>query len=135
MSKREGGIFHTGTVLATRGGRLVNSHSPIDLTRCIAGTRMTPRCSRLVEGSPMRFRIVVPSVGAGLVAAVAWLTHARPENAPLQHWDKVIDGVFRTKEAPHTYAVVTEKKAVLIDATVAPEKVKELGAAVEAVLL
>jgi glyoxylase-like metal-dependent hydrolase (beta-lactamase superfamily II) len=69
------------------------------------------------------------------VAALAWFTTAQPK-ANLKHWEQVGTGVYRSKEAPHSYALLNGDRALLIDATVAPNAVAELGAkTVEAVLL
>jgi glyoxylase-like metal-dependent hydrolase (beta-lactamase superfamily II) len=69
------------------------------------------------------------------VAALAWFTGAEP-TAQLKRWEKVGDGVYRTKDGPYSYAVVSGDRAILIDATVPPDAVTELGVkTVEAVLL
>src|SRR5205823_13032151 len=69
------------------------------------------------------------------VAAVAWFTTAQPK-ADLKRWEKVGDGVYRSKDGPYSYALLNGDAALLIDATVPPDAVAELGAkSVEAVLL
>lgn len=73
----------------------------------------------------------------GLIGLVAWLSQADTKPAKPQAWDEVVrPGVHRTKASPHSYAVVSGKKALLIDATVPLDALKELGVdAVETVLL
>src|SRR5439155_26498556 len=71
-----------------------------------------------------------------VVAAVGWWSVARPDAPKPTRWDEVTPGVYRTKAAPHGYAIVSAKRAVLIDATVPPDAVRELGVeTVDAVLL
>ncbi|HEY3788831.1 MAG TPA: MBL fold metallo-hydrolase, partial [Urbifossiella sp.] len=84
----------------------------------------------------MRARILLASLCIIMVGAIAWLSRAGSRDAKLQTWEKIADGIFRTQRGPFGYAIVSGKKAVLIDAVVPPETVKELGAeAIEAVLL
>ena len=82
----------------------------------------------------MRLRIPLALLCAVVVAAVAWFTAAQPKGE-LKQWEKIGDGVYRTKESPHTYALVNQDRALLIDATVPPEAVAELGAKKVEVLL
>ena len=83
----------------------------------------------------MRTRALLAAASVLTVAAVAWFTAAEPK-ADLKHWEKVGDGVYRSKDGPYSYALVNGDRALLIDATAPPGAVKELGAkAVEAVLL
>lgn len=80
----------------------------------------------------VRFTLAVSCVIT--VAVVAWFTAAEPK-ADLKYWEKV-GGVYRSKTAPYSYAIVSGDKALLIDATVPPDAVAELGVkTVEAVLL
>src|SRR5260221_10981265 len=87
----------------------------------------------------MRARILLASLCVALVAAIAWLSQAGPKDEKLKSWEKVAGRVFRTKESPYSYALVygeKAEKAILIDATVPPKAVKELGVeTIEAVLL
>lgn len=84
----------------------------------------------------MRARILLATLCVGLVAAIAWLSQAESAKASLKTWERVADGVFRTRESPFSYAIVSGKKAILIDAAASPDAVNELGVeAVEAVLL
>jgi glyoxylase-like metal-dependent hydrolase (beta-lactamase superfamily II) len=83
----------------------------------------------------MRPRLVLTAVCVAAVASVAWLTSARmqPDERP---WTEVVPGVFRTAEAPHSYAVVAGDRLLLIDAAVPPAGLRPLKAErVEAVLL
>jgi glyoxylase-like metal-dependent hydrolase (beta-lactamase superfamily II) len=83
----------------------------------------------------MRARLTLAVSCVITVAAIAWFTTAQPK-AELKHWEKVGDGIYRTKEGPYSYALVNGDRALLIDATVPPEAVAELGVkTVEAVLL
>lgn len=83
----------------------------------------------------MRTRVTLALACVLTVGAVAWFTAAKP--APdLKHWEKVGDGLYRSKETPYSYALLSGDRVLLIDATVAPDAVAELGTtAVEAVLL
>jgi glyoxylase-like metal-dependent hydrolase (beta-lactamase superfamily II) len=84
----------------------------------------------------MRARILLGTLCIGLIATIAWLTHAEMRGGPLKTWEKITEGIFRTQASPYGYAVVSGKNAVLIDATVPPEAVKELGVeSITAVLL
>lgn len=83
----------------------------------------------------MRARAALACASVVTVAVVAWFTTAQPKGE-LAHWEKVSEGVYRSKAAPYSYALVSSDKALLIDATVPPDAVKELGVkSVEAVLL
>jgi len=83
----------------------------------------------------MRPRHVLASACVIAVAALAWLTHARSQPATAG-WREVVHGVYRTASAPHGYAVVNGRRALLIDATVPPDERSGLPIdAVEAVLL
>jgi glyoxylase-like metal-dependent hydrolase (beta-lactamase superfamily II) len=69
------------------------------------------------------------------VAVIAWFTAADPK-ADLKHWTKVGEGVYRTTEGPYSYAIVNGDRAIVIDASIAPDALTELGVKnVEAVLL
>src|SRR5262245_18771980 len=99
------------------------------------------RFSRILPLDPdirrccMRLRVPLALSCAVVVAAVAWFTTAQPKGE-LKHWEKIGDGVYRTKESPYTYALVNQDRVLLIDATVPPEAVAELGAKkIEGVLL
>jgi glyoxylase-like metal-dependent hydrolase (beta-lactamase superfamily II) len=84
----------------------------------------------------VRPRALLAAACASAVAALAWFTTADPKPDAPKRWQKVVDGVYRTKEMPHGYALVDRGKALLIDATVSPDAVEELGVkTVEAVLL
>src|SRR5258708_6658134 len=85
----------------------------------------------------MRARVLLAVLCAGMVGVIAWLSQAdtKPADKP-KSWDEVVPGVFRTKSSPHSYAILGGKKALLIDATVPPDTVKELSVeSIEAVLL
>jgi glyoxylase-like metal-dependent hydrolase (beta-lactamase superfamily II) len=84
----------------------------------------------------MRSRVVLAVGCAAVVAAAAWFGRAVPQ-PQLKHWEHVSAGVFRSVESPHSYAILSrDKSAVLIDATVPPETLRELGVEkVAAVLL
>lgn len=83
----------------------------------------------------MHSRIILAASCVITVAAIAWFTGAQPKTE-LKHWTKVGEGVYRTKDGPYSYAIVSGEQALLIDATVPPSVVKELGAkSVNAVLL
>ena len=83
----------------------------------------------------MRSRLLAV-VCLSTVAAAAWFSTAQPKPDELKSWVKLAEGVYRTKASPHSYALVDGNKALLIDATIAPAKVEELGAkSVEVVLL
>jgi glyoxylase-like metal-dependent hydrolase (beta-lactamase superfamily II) len=70
------------------------------------------------------------------IAALAWFNSADPKTNALKNWDKIAADVYRTKTAPHTYAIIDKEKVLLVDATVAPDVIDELGAkSFEAVLL
>ncbi len=75
----------------------------------------------------MRLRISLALLCAGVVAAVAWITSAQPKGG-LKNWQKIGEGVYRTKDAPYSYALVDRERAILFDATVPPGTVAELGA-------
>jgi glyoxylase-like metal-dependent hydrolase (beta-lactamase superfamily II) len=82
----------------------------------------------------MRSR-VLSACCVAVLAAVAWFSTAGSKADALKSWEQVGDGIYRTKAAPHTYALVAGDKAVLIDAAASPEAVAELGAkSVEVVL-
>src|SRR5262245_14393346 len=84
----------------------------------------------------MRARTPLALACFAAVAALAWFTAADPKAPELTRWEKVADGVYRTKAMPHSYALVDRDKALLIDATVPPDAVAELGAkTIETVLL
>jgi glyoxylase-like metal-dependent hydrolase (beta-lactamase superfamily II) len=83
----------------------------------------------------MRVRTLLAVCCLVTVAALAWFTAAEPKGA-LKQWEMLSDGVYRTKESPYSYALVSGERALLIDASVPPGVVKELGAkTIEAVLL
>ncbi len=83
----------------------------------------------------MRARTLLAVCCVGSVAALAWFTTAQPKGE-LKHWDKLGDDVYRSKEGPYSYALLSGDRVLLIDASVPPEAVKELGTkSVEAVLL
>ncbi len=83
----------------------------------------------------MRARILLALSCVITVGSVAWFTSAQPK-PELKHWEKVGDGVYRTKNVPYGYALVSGDKSLLIDATVPPDAVAELGAkTIDAVLL
>jgi glyoxylase-like metal-dependent hydrolase (beta-lactamase superfamily II) len=73
----------------------------------------------------MRSRILLAGCVA-VVTAIAWFSSARP-NAEPKSWDKLDEGIYRTKTAPHSYALVSGDKAILIDATAPPDTLAELG--------
>ena len=87
----------------------------------------------------MRARILLAFLCAGMVGVIAWFSqknNATEPAAKLTVWAEVVPGVFRTKESPHSYAIVSGKKTLLIDAAVPPDAIKELGVeTVDAVLL
>jgi glyoxylase-like metal-dependent hydrolase (beta-lactamase superfamily II) len=73
---------------------------------------------------------------ASTIAAFAWFTAAEPKTNTFKNWEKIADGIYRTKSGPHVYALIEKEKVLLIDAAAAPEVVDELGAKTfEAVLL
>lgn len=83
----------------------------------------------------MRARILLAASCVMTVALLAWFTRAQPK-AELKHWEKVGDGIYRTKDGPYSYALLSGDRAILIDATAPPEAVAELGAkTIDAVLL
>lgn len=83
----------------------------------------------------MRARILLALSCVVTVAVLAWFTTAESK-AELKHWEKIEPGVYRTKDAPCSYALIDRDRALLIDATVAPDAVAELGVkSIEAVLL
>ncbi len=83
----------------------------------------------------MRARILLAASCAITVGLIAWFTSAQPK-AELKHWEKVGDGVYRSKAGPHSYAILSGDRVLLIDATVPPDAVAELGArTIDAVLL
>ena len=70
------------------------------------------------------------------VAGFAWIVSAGSRNAALTAWDKVTDGIYVSKARPHSYAVLDRDRAIVIDATVPPEALNELGVkSIEAVML
>ena len=74
----------------------------------------------------MNMRVVLASTCAALVAAVAWFSVSEQKPETLKVWEKVLDGIYRSKESPHSYALVSGDKALLIDASVPPEALAEL---------
>jgi glyoxylase-like metal-dependent hydrolase (beta-lactamase superfamily II) len=80
---------------------------------------------------------VVPAVASvAALIVLGWITSGTPTAAELKHWDKFAEGIYRTRVAPHSYAVVDGERALLIDATAAPDTLLELGVkTVEMVLL
>jgi glyoxylase-like metal-dependent hydrolase (beta-lactamase superfamily II) len=82
----------------------------------------------------MRSRILSACCVA-VVTAVAWFSLAEPRATDLKSWEVIGDGVYRTKAAPHTYALVSDEKVLLIDAAASPDAVAELGAKTVEVLL
>ena len=84
----------------------------------------------------MRPRILLGVACLAVVAAAGWLSRAGSQGDKPRDLDEVARGVYRSKTAPHSYAVVSGKRAVLIDATVPPDAVAPLGVEViDAVLL
>ncbi len=75
----------------------------------------------------MRFRALLAAVSISAIAVAAWFSAAEPKPSDLKTWEKLADGIYRTKEMPHTYALVSGEKALLIDASVSPDAVAELG--------
>lgn len=75
----------------------------------------------------MRPRSWLALVCVAAFGLIGWLSRAEQKPAELVHWERVTDGVYRSKIGPHGYAIVAEKKAILIDATVPPDAVRELG--------
>ncbi len=83
----------------------------------------------------MRTRLLLAASCVVTVAVVAWFTTAQPKS-DLKYWEKVGAGVYRAKDGPHSYALVSGERVLLVDAAVPPDAVSELGAkTVEAVLL
>jgi glyoxylase-like metal-dependent hydrolase (beta-lactamase superfamily II) len=84
----------------------------------------------------MRARILLGVACLVVVAAVGWLSRGGMRAEKPRDWEEVARGVYRTKSSPHSYAVVSGKKAILIDAAVPPDSLAQLGVEqVEAVLL
>jgi glyoxylase-like metal-dependent hydrolase (beta-lactamase superfamily II) len=84
----------------------------------------------------MHARYLLAALCLASVTGLAWLSTTGSQPAELKQWDRVADGIYRTKAMPHSYAVADGEKALLVDATVPPEALKELGVkSVEAVLL
>jgi glyoxylase-like metal-dependent hydrolase (beta-lactamase superfamily II) len=84
----------------------------------------------------MRARILLGGACLVTVAAVGWLSQGGMRDEKPRDWEEVARGVYRTTSSPHSFAVVSGKKAVLIDATVPPDSLAKLGVEqVEAVLL
>ncbi len=83
----------------------------------------------------MRTRRLLAFACGVTVALVAWFSAAQPKG-DLKHWDTIGEGVYRSKNGPHSYALISGDRVLLIDATVPPAAVAELGAkSVDAVLL
>lgn len=82
----------------------------------------------------MTARLLLASLCVGLVAAIAWLSQADAQPAKLKSWERIAENAYRTRESPYGYALVFEKRVLLIDATVPPDSARELGN-VEMVLL
>lgn len=84
----------------------------------------------------MPARLVLALFSAVAVAGAAWFAAGDTKPAAVASWEPLTPGVFRTKASPHSYALVSGEKALLIDAGASPEAVAELGAkSVEAALL
>ncbi len=80
-------------------------------------------------------RLVLSTACLAVVTALAWLTHARQQTTA-GGWEEIVPGVFCTTAAPHGYAVVYGRRAVLIDATAPPDAIKALRVeSIETVLL
>ncbi|MBX9624370.1 MAG: MBL fold metallo-hydrolase [Gemmataceae bacterium] len=79
-------------------------------------------------------RVFTASLCLLAVGLAVWWGRGEPA-AGLAHWEPVRPGIYRTKQSPFGYAVVSGGKALLIDATVPPEAVAELKAEPAAVLL
>ena len=79
-------------------------------------------------------RLLPASLCLAAVGLAVWWGRGEPVADPAS-WEAVRPGVFRTKQSPFGYAVVSGGKALLIDATVPPDAVKELKAEPAAVLL
>lgn len=82
----------------------------------------------------MSRRILSTSLCVAAVGSAVWWGRGEAP-AGLTNWEAVRPGVYRTKQSPFGYAVVSGGKALLIDATVPPDAVKELPAVPAAVLL
>jgi len=85
----------------------------------------------------MRARVLLAASCLGMVGLIVWLSRADTKPAKLDSWVEVVPGVYRGKgNGPATYAVVSGKKALLVDAAARPETLAELDVdAVEVVLL
>jgi glyoxylase-like metal-dependent hydrolase (beta-lactamase superfamily II) len=75
----------------------------------------------------MRSRVSLACLSVVAVASVAWFSAADPKEAAPKSWEQIEKGIYRTKAAPHSFALVAGEKALLIDATAPPEVVAELG--------
>lgn len=75
----------------------------------------------------MSVRIFLALLCAGLVGVAAWLSQADTKPAKAEAWIEVVTGVHRSKQSPHSYAVVSGKNALLIDATVPPDATQGTG--------
>ena len=64
---------------------------------------------------------------ASFVTIFSWFTSTYLNADSLNCWEKVSEGIYRTKSTPHGYALIDRDKALLIDASVAWEIVEELG--------
>ena len=70
------------------------------------------------------------------IIGLAWVTSDDSKTNSFKNWEKVTEGIYRTKKSPHSYAVIDREKALLIDATADWSLVEELGVrSVESVLL
>jgi hypothetical protein len=72
-------------------------------------------------------RSLLAIVCVSVVAVFAWFTSADPKTAALKSWEKIAEGIYCTKSSPHEYALIDRDKALLIDASVAPDVVDEWG--------
>lgn len=81
-------------------------------------------------------RSLLVIASAAIFAIFAWFTSVDRVEGLLKNWEKVADGIYRTKTSPHEYVIVNSDGAILIDATVAPNALDELGVKkIETVLL
>ncbi|MFO0824180.1 MAG: hypothetical protein U0792_13885 [Gemmataceae bacterium] len=75
----------------------------------------------------MRSRISLALLSVLAVAAAAWFSAAEQKKEAPKSWDEIEKGIFRTKAAPYSFALVAGEKALLIDASASPPAVGELG--------
>src|SRR2546421_5910325 len=63
----------------------------------------------------------------GVLALAAWFGKAADREPAPPNWIEVAPGILRTESLPYGYVIVSEKRALLIDAPQPPARLRERG--------